>query len=436
MSSIFIYLLELNIALLILYAAYKIFFERDKNFTVRRIYLLGALVLPFFLPLVPEALRMSVHKFAPVSFSLEEITIYAGAPSETASGTFSFATLIMIIYLLILGFGIAKLGFQLWGIIRAIFRSERLEAGGKTVLSNSHLHASSFFGYIFIDPSAVRESSFGHILEHEQIHSREWHSIDRIMVELFVMINWFNPVAWLIRKSVIENLEYLADSTVISRGTDSVKYQLSILNQYIGSASITNQFSSQIKNRINMLNKDYKLGSRWKLTLIFPFICIAFIAISCSDKESSALKTDALKSAEAENKIYYEVDEMPTVNGEDPVIFFRKYITENVTYPEQAKENSVTGKIFVKFVVRRDGTIEIPTPEEIAAVEGIPINEVVVVGYRPVDENAPTANEKDIRLLKQEAIRVVTSSPQWEPGKVDGKPVDVMFTFPINFVMQ
>ena len=185
-----------------------------------------------------------------------------------------------------------------------------------------------------------------------------------------------------------------------------------------------------------MLNKDYKLGSRWKLTLIFPFICIAFIAISCSDKESSALKTDALKSAEAENKIYYEVDEMPTVNGEDPVIFFRKYITENVTYPEQAKENSVTGKIFVKFVVRRDGTIEIPTPEEIAAVEGIPINEVVVVGYRPVDENAPTANEKDIRLLKQEAIRVVTSSPQWEPGKVDGKPVDVMFTFPINFVMQ
>jgi hypothetical protein len=435
MNSIFIYLLELNIALLILYAAYKIFFERDKNFTVRRIYLLGALVLPFILPLVPEALRMSVHKFVPVSFSLEEITIYASAPSEIASGTFSFANLLMIIYLLILGFGIAKLGFQLWGIIRAIIQSERLEACGKTVLSISHLHASSFFGYIFIDPATDREGSLGHILEHEQTHSREWHSIDRIMVELFVMINWFNPVAWLIRKSVIENLEYLADSAVISRGTDSVKYQLSILNQYIGSASITNQFSSQIKNRINMLNKDYKLGSRWKLTLIFPLICIAFIAISCSDKEPAQTK-DALKSAEIKNKIYFEVDEMPTMNGEDPVMFFREYIAKNVTYPEKAKENSITGKIFVKFVVRKDGTIEIPTPEEIAAAEGIPIDEVVVVGYRPIDEKSPAAADEYIDLLKEEAIRVVTGSPKWEPGKVDGKPVDVMFTFPINFVLS
>ena len=104
--------------------------------------------------------------------------------------------------------------------------------------------------------------------------------MDRILAEFFVMINWFNPVAWLFRKSVIQNLEYLADSAVMRKGTDPLKYQLSILNQYIGSASISNQFSSQIKNRINMLNKNYKLGSRWKLALLLPITAIALLYLS------------------------------------------------------------------------------------------------------------------------------------------------------------
>ena len=188
-----------------------------------------------------------------------------------------------------------------------------------------------------------------------------------------------------------------------------------------------------------MLNKDYKLGSSWKLALIFPLVCIAIVAISCSDRETDvALKGDqvALKGAEAENKIYTEVDEMPTLNGEDAVMPFRKFIAQNLIYPELAKERGVSGKVFVKFVVRKDGTIEIPSKEEIASVEGKPIGEVVVVGYKPLDENAPEAKKEDIELLQKEAMRVVLASPKWGPGKVEGKPVDVMYTFPINFVLQ
>jgi beta-lactamase regulating signal transducer with metallopeptidase domain len=431
-NSLFLYLAELNIAFLVLYGAYKLFFEKDKNFVIRRIYLLWILVLPFILPLIPETVRMAVNSLAPVSFSIEEITIYANGTASTASGSFSIGDAMICAYLLILGFGIAKLGFQLWGIFRAIIRADYLEMDGKKVVSNSRFHASSFFGFIFMDPAYLPDPTASHILEHEQIHKKELHSIDRILVELFAMINWFNPVVWIYRKSVIENLEYLADSAVVNRGADPLRYQLSILNQYIGSASITNQFSSQIKKRINMLNQDYKLGSRWKLILIFPLAVIAFVAISCSDKDSDA----SLKAAKAENTIYFEVDEMPTLNGEDPVMPFRKFITQNMIYPEQAIEHKVSGKIFVKFVVRKDGTVEIPTPEEIATSEGIPIDEVVVVGYRPIDEKAPAVKEEYIELLKNEAIRVVTLSPRWEPGKVDGKPVDVMYTFPISFVLQ
>jgi len=440
MNSLFSYLFELNLSLVILYAAYKLFFERDKNFIVRRIYLMGVIVLPFILPFLPESGRISLSGISPVSFNLEEITVFGTGSTESMSGGVSARTVMIIVYLSILSIGVFKLFLQLAGIIKAITKSERMEKNGIKLLSNSSMHASSFFGYIFIDPHSIKNDSLNHILEHENIHKREWHSVDRIMVELFVLINWFNPVAWLFRKSVIENLEYLADSAVLRNGTDPTKYQLSILNQYIGSASISNQFSSQIKKRINMLNKDYKFGSTWKLILVFPLVFVAFLLVSCTEKDATLLADDASvkKSATTENQIYTQVEEMATFQGEDPKAF-RKFIAQNVIYPEKAKENGVTGKIFIKFVVRKDGKVELPDVTELPPSldgDGADMGEVVVVGYRPTVENAEIPDEKFIELLKQEAIRVISSSPDWEPGKVDGKPVDVIFTFPINFALQ
>ncbi len=438
MNSLFVYLVEMNISLMVLFVAYKLFFERDKNFIVRRIFLMGVSVLPFMLPLLPAATRLSLNRVAPISINLEEITIFGNSTVQNSSGAISMVNLLTIVYLLILSLGLIKLFVQLVGIIKAIIQSDRIKADGTTILSNSTLHASSFFGYIFIDPSAINEPSFHHIMEHENIHKKEWHSIDRILVELFVMINWFNPVVWMFRKSVIENLEYLADSAVLRRGTDPSKYQLSILNQYIGSASISNQFSSQIKNRINMLNKDYKLGSSWKLTLIFPLVFIAFIFVSCTEKDAATVDGDAnlKKTALSENQIYTQVDVMPTFQGGEP-IEFRRYIAKNLKYPDEAKVNGVSGKIIVKFVIRKDGNLEIPDFAELPpSLDGTEMGEVVVVAYRALNEDEDPSEDKYIDLLKKEAIRVVTSSPDWEPGNVDGKPVDVMFTFPINFTLQ
>jgi len=76
MNNLFSYLVELNISLMILYVAYKLFFERDKNFNVRRIYLMGVVLLPLILPLFPESMRMPVGQMAPLSISLEGVTIF------------------------------------------------------------------------------------------------------------------------------------------------------------------------------------------------------------------------------------------------------------------------------------------------------------------------------------------------------------------------
>ncbi|MDX2429922.1 MAG: M56 family metallopeptidase [Bacteroides sp.] len=436
MNNLFIYLLELNVALMILFVAYKLFFERDSNFLVRRIYLLGVVILPLLLPLLPDSVQVPVGNIAPLSLQLEGVTIVGEGAESQASTPLLVGRVAMIIYLLVLGLGILKLIHQMARITIAALSSHRREVNGTSLLENRGLHASSFFGYIFIDPDTIKDNNFNHILEHESTHKKEWHSIDRILTELFVMINWFNPVAWLFRKAVIQNLEYLADSAVLRKGTDPLKYQISILNQYLGSASITNQFSSQIKKRISMLNKNYKLGSRWKLALLLPITAIALLFVSCTEKEGA--KGDNLApevEAIAESEIFYQVDEMPTFNGGEP-IEFRKHIAYNLKYPKEAAENGVGGKIFIRFIVDKEGKVVIPDQETVAKMEGKPIEEVVVVTYRTLEKDAETPDAKYIQMLKDEAVRVVSTSPDWTPGIVKGKNVNVMFTFPISFVLQ
>jgi len=108
-----------------------------------------------------------------------------------------------------------------------------------------------------------------------------------------------------------------------------------------------------------------------------------------------------------EEEVFFIVEDMPTFNGGDPATEFRKYIAQNLRYPEIAAENGISGRVIVQFAVNRTGQV---------------VDAVVVRSIDPA--------------LDKEAIRVVMSSPKWTPGKQRGKAVKVLFTFPINFVLQ
>ena len=202
-----------------------------------------------------------------------------------------------------------------------------------------------------------------------------------------------------------------------------------------------------------MLNKDYKLGSRWKLFLLVPLTLIAFFFVACTEKEV-AINDDTAQVVEempqpnvevaptmAENTlknedIFLVVEEMPSFKGDDSFLEFRKYIATNLRYPPEAAEKGVTGKILIKFVVSKEGKVIVPDPEFLAKQESVPIDEVVVVAYNALTEDAPSPDEKYINLLKEEVIRVISESPDWEPGSQRGKKVNVMFTFPVAFTLQ
>lgn len=108
---------------------------------------------------------------------------------------------------------------------------------------------------------------------------------------------------------------------------------------------------------------------------------------------------------EAEPDFFTIVEDMPAFPGGDAALL--KYIAENVKYPPIAKENGITGVVYVSYIVDRDGSVK---------------DVKVVRGADP--------------FLDKEAIRVVKTLKGYKPGKQRGKPVPVQFTIPIRFVLN
>jgi len=101
------------------------------------------------------------------------------------------------------------------------------------------------------------------------------------------------------------------------------------------------------------------------------------------------------------------VEIMPTFNGGVPNVEFYKYILKNLRYPELAAQNNISGRVIVKFVINPEGRL---------------IQAEVIRSVHPDLDN--------------EALRVITSSPLWEPGIQSGHRVSVTFVFPISFVLR
>ncbi len=432
MNELILKVIGFNLAVSIFYLVYLILYKKDKAFTNRRVYLLFSIAISVLLPFIPSVrFRPDTIPFI-IHYDLDELMITA---QQVHSGPFalSFKSVLSMFYLLVTSYFIIKLVLQLFTVIHTTRSAEKISINGHTVYVSSKLHGSSFFSWIFVDPGHCSKDELTHICQHENVHVRKAHSLDRLIMEVLLTFNWFNPLLWLMRNSVIENHEYQADSAVIGEGTDIFRYQLSILNQYIGCAPINNQFSSQIKKRIKMLNLSHSKNGRWKIVFLAPVALVTLMLFSCVDKTDQG----SLKATEEVNNdvIYSEVEEMPLFNGEEASLAFRKYIAENLIYPSEAVENGVQGKIYIQFVVTSKGDVRLATPKEVAKTENQNLDEVVVVSYKPVNNENP--DEKYVELLKNEATRVVLSSGgKWTPAKNEGKNVSVIFTFPINFLLQ
>ncbi len=429
MTPEFAYLLKVNVAFVLFYAFYRLFFYKDTFFKLRRAILLAFFGLALFYPLLN--IQDWVRQQEPIA---DVIYMYfAMLPEATAKAD---AAASMDWY----GWLLGSLGFIYWGIVALLCGRFLVQLSSILWLAHTCeriiIHETpvyvlrkaagpfSFFRMVFLHPESHSDKETDEILTHECTHVSQWHSIDVILSEMMCMACWFNPFVWLLKREVRHNLEYLADNTVIQSGYDSKSYQYHLLG-LAHHQSVTTLYNSfnvlHLKNRIMMMNKKRSPGIvRTKYLIFIPLVGILMLlsnieavarltvrlANEATVSNAMVTATDvSSKSREMDEQVFTVVEKMPSFPGGDAELL--KYIATNIKYPKESQDNGEQGRVICSFIVGRDGSVNNPE---------------VLRGVTP--------------LLNEEAVRVINTMPRWNPGMQRGKAVAVKYTVPITFRLK
>ena len=412
------------LATMVLYFAYKLLFRNSNRFQLNRIILLTISVFAFALPFI--RINIEGQHFQEMTSFKEEMDVifYSDAVIEETpveASTLSVTDIISYIYIIGVVFFLMKFVYNIVKIykIKAGKKIETIDDVNFIHTNESHI-PFSFFNNVFIGTSTssvtdneVPEPVEGNanilIIKHEMSHVKNHHSVDVILMEIMIAFQWFNPFIRMIKNELKSNHEFIADSEAIKNEYEKSNYMMLLLQQCTAYdfSTIANNFSFLLtKKRITMITKNQKVkGSVIKVLLTLPvFALLILLNTQCDNTKPNDEKPQpAVTETEAIQDSIYRVSEvMPQYPGGPNEMM--RYLQENIKYPQSAKDNKIEGRVFVTFVVEKDGSIS---------------NAAVMRG---IDKECDA-----------EALRVVSSMPKWTPGQHKGEVVRTQFTIPIIY---
>lgn len=287
MPVFFQYLIKLSISLAIMYLFYQLVLRRLTFYNHNRWYLFGYSVLCFFIsfinvgPILDKS-DASVYGFVSMVPAVESFTFPAMGAAEPEHEGWNIWTWAAVSLATGTAFFILRLVIQIISFSRLKSRATLVnDEGIRFYQVNAGIMPFSFGRSIFVNQNLHTEAELKDIVRHEFVHVKHGHTVDIIWSEILCMLNWFNPFAWLIRKAIRQNLEFLADSKVISHGVDKMQYQLLLLkvtgnHQYDIAAPFN--FSS-LKKRIIMMNKISSARIHLvKFLFVLPLLAVLLLA--------------------------------------------------------------------------------------------------------------------------------------------------------------
>lgn len=269
----------------VLYGFYRLALRKELHFAVNRTFLLLAMLVSVAIPFISITIFHSVvvDQVAP-SLTVLGSSQAMGAVPAVLDQPLSLVEMVGVAYAAVTGFMLLRLLIILLKVILSVSRNSRREKVlGKTVLiSNVWSQTFSFFGIIIMSENDFQRSDCHLLVAHEQVHSRQLHTVDLLLAELFIAIQWFNPISYLLRNSLYEVHEYLADRCVIRAGADQISYKRLLLDciTTANMPTLSNSFSAKLsKRRFAMISKTYNTGNRkYKFLLSIP-VAVALFAL-------------------------------------------------------------------------------------------------------------------------------------------------------------
>ncbi len=301
------YIINVALVLCACFVFYKLLLHRETFYKVNRWLLITCLAIAFLLPLVPVPQKFSLKKTELSSRDfitarsvthieerdgendslISESVIRhpeTGVISQPATGSAFAAGPLMNWLFWIYWFGVAVFAasfiFQLAILGWRTWRNPAIMDGRFRIVEISgHKAPCSFGNTIFINPSLYDWDTYNQILQHEKIHIRQQHTVDILIAELMLVFQWFNPFAWLYRREMESNLEYLTDDQLVHRHeVDKESYQLSLVKvsaPHFPLSLTTNYNQSILKKRIAMMNtKRSNLHTAWKYFFLLPLLAL------------------------------------------------------------------------------------------------------------------------------------------------------------------
>lgn len=302
------YVLKLSIALAVVYLFYWLLLRRLTFYNWNRWYLLVYSMVVFFIPLIDVFDLLQQH-------GLQNAAVISYIPAlpvvNQVMATPETGIQWWVIYIAVIAAGsVLMLGRLLVQFLslRRLKSSAVLLSDGEVKLYHVDKKIIPFStrSAIYVNRHLHSEHELKEIIRHEFIHVKQRHSFDLWWGELLCIINWYNPFAWLIRKAMRQNLEFIADHQVLQSGLDRKQYQYLLLKVTgIAPFCIAANFNfSSLKKRIVMMNKNKSANVHlMRFLFILPLLVVvllAFRSVAISNNQNLVKKiTDTIPAPAA-----------------------------------------------------------------------------------------------------------------------------------------
>lgn len=473
MNELLLYTIKSAFVLGILYVPYTLLLRKEDFFRFNRLTLLGILVLSIGLPLcnIPAlsadnqpVVHAAQLQMIEIGIPIMQMADETDGPSHTSSPTwFQVASLIFLLGMMtVLFLRLIQMG-KMGSEIRKGSLWHSVEDG-----VDIHCHAGAVAPYSWLHHIVISLEDYeknGHeIILHEKGHIHNLHSFDILLLTLVEMLQWWNPLVYMLGMSLRDVHEYEADDYVLHQGVSLRDYQNLLIRKAVGASSYTfaNNFNHSLtKKRITMMCK--KKSNPWmrsKALYAVPMVAIALSAFATPafvnpiEKDMESGGTSSLTEGKVTNnfpigqtdqqkkkgtakmkgdKVLDTCDKLPEFEGGQEQLM--KLLQANVRYPETAQSMGVQGRIVVEFIVEKDGSV---SDVKVCKKDITPSLESATVITYADEEDKPKPTEEELRkatkALEEETIRVARlTSGKWTPGEQDGQKVRVKFSLPLTF---
>ncbi|WP_342646723.1 TonB family protein [Mucilaginibacter sp. CSA2-8R] len=452
------YLLLSNLYLILFFGFYALLLQRETFFQLNRVYLLGSAIISFLIPaiqsdwvkqwLITQKVHQTLYSASPnLVYGIQAIQPDRITIGEIVGGIYATGIVVLSV----------KLLWQ-FVVLRQLLKNKKVAA------------AWSFFKNIEVDEQLESRDV---IMAHEEVHARQWHSADVMLMEMLMIINWFNPVVYLYRRSVKNIHEFIADQNAVQAGTSKAEYAMLLVSQTFNAPvhHLLNPFfnSSILKQRIVMLQKSkshysalLKYGFSAPLFALMlalssatinnsdvvetlhnqaetmfdvaapvPFETTTGLSTNTSRKNLAkkagvlALKRNAAAKIHSQNVEINNADLTPVTNTNVAV--------HNEVFTSVEKLPSFQGGMesFGKYLNK---TLRYPKEAQDQGRQG----RVIVTFIVEADGSLTDVHTiRDPGLgLGEEAVRVINASPKWIPGEQNSRKVRVQYTVPVVFTLS